>query len=137
MDPVSIIANVIAIAQLTSKIIKYLNRVRSAPKECRQVKVEAANLYSLIIRLQCNLEQDEANGPWLNSVRELALPGGPFEQYHKALKLLESKITMDTFSKKVKLILLWTFTDEEIVRILKTIKLLSNQIMVALEMDHL
>ena len=39
-----VIANLIAVANLTSKIIEYLNDVKDAPKECRQLKVEASNL---------------------------------------------------------------------------------------------
>jgi hypothetical protein len=51
MDPLSITASVIAIVQLTGTVIGYLNDVKDAPKDCKEVKVEAANLYSLLICL--------------------------------------------------------------------------------------
>lgn len=137
MDDIIVIANVIAVAHLTSKIIEYLNDVKDTPKECWQLKIEATNLYSLIIRLQCNLEQGDASDPWCTLVRAMAGQNGPMEQYYKALKQLESKIRIEYSSQKLKRVLLWKFTKTEVVDILGKLEHFKSLINVALDMDHM
>ena len=137
MDLLSITASVIAIVQLTGTVIGYLHDVKDAPKDCKVVKVEVANLYSLLIRLQCHLEQDDVNSPWYTAVRALNASGGPFDQYLQSLQQLESKIAGDGRAHKFRRALVWIFSKEAVASILGRIERLKALIAIALEMDHL
>jgi hypothetical protein len=137
MDPLSITASVIAIIQLTGTVVSYLNDVKDAPKDCKDIKVEAANLYSLLIQLQCRLEQDDLNLPWYATMQSLAVFGGPLDQYLEALKQLESKVVVNGGARKVRGALLWTFSKKAVAKILNRMERLKSLLAVALEMDHL
>jgi hypothetical protein len=86
MDPLSVTASVIAILQLTVKVVKYLQDVNDAPKECQQCAVEASNLLSLLISLRYCLEQATNGDPWYTAIKALNIENGPFDQYKQALE---------------------------------------------------
>jgi len=135
MDPLSISASVIAILQLTSKVIEYLHDVKDAPKDWKQCAIEASNLNSLLIQLKFRLEErsDEA---WYAAVQTLSVEHGPLDQYKHALEQLQSK-TRGSGIKKVGNALTWTFRKEEVASVLSRIERLKSLVQVALEMDHL
>jgi hypothetical protein len=137
MDPLSITASVIAIVQLTGTVIGYLNDVKDAPKDCKEVKVEAANLYSLLIRLQCHLEQEDVNSPWYTAMRALNASGGPFDQYLQSLQLLESKIAADGRAYRFRRALIWTINKEAVVSILGRMERVKTLVGISLKIDHL
>jgi hypothetical protein len=137
MDPLSITASVIAIVQLTGTVIGYLNDIKDAHEDCKKVKVEAANLYSLLIRLQCHLEQEDVNSPWYTAMRALNASGGPFDQYLQSLQLLESKIAADGRAQRFRRALIWTFSKEAVASILGRIERVKTLVGISLEIDHL
>lgn len=137
MDPLSITASVIALVQLTGTVIGYLNDFKDAPKACKEVKVEVANLYSLLIRLQCHLEQDDVTSPWYTAMRALNASGGPLDQYLQSLQLLELKVAADGHAHRFRRALVWTFSKEAVASILGRIERLKTLIGISLEMDHL
>lgn len=65
MDPLSITAGIIAILQLSSKVISYLNDVMNASKDCAKCAVEVSNLHSLLLDLRFRLKSSESRDePW-------------------------------------------------------------------------
>jgi hypothetical protein len=92
MDPLSVTASVIAILQLTGEVIKYLNDVKDAPKECQQCTIETSNLQNLLINLRYRLEQGQTGDPWFTAVRTPNVEHGPLDQYKQALEQLQSKV---------------------------------------------
>ena len=64
MDGLSVAASIIAVLQLTGEVIKYLNDVRDAPKECQRCMTEASNLQNLLINLLYHLNQGKTGDPW-------------------------------------------------------------------------
>lgn len=52
MDPLSVTASVIAILQVTSEVINYLNDIKNAPKDCRKCVIKVVNLCNLLINLR-------------------------------------------------------------------------------------
>jgi hypothetical protein len=137
MDPLSVTAGVIAILQLTGELIKYLNDIKDAPKECQQCTIETSNLQNLLINLRYRLEQGQSGDPWFTAVRALNVANGPLDQYRQALRQLQSKVEKQKGAQEVKRRLLWKFDKAEVASILARIERLKSLVTIALEMDHL
>ena len=71
MDPLSVTASVIAILQLTSEVINYLNNTKNAPKDCRKCAIEAANLCNFLTSLRFHLDDANKDDPWELVVTEI------------------------------------------------------------------
>jgi hypothetical protein len=137
MDPLSITASIIAVLQLTSEVIKYLDDAKDAPKERAQLVTEASNLYGLLMSLKYRLDDGRSNKPWYNTIKLLALPGGPLDQYTAVLEKLRSKVVITNRAKKVMHALFWKFNKSEVDSMLLRMERLKTLIQVGLEMDHL
>lgn len=137
MEPLSVTGSIIAILQLSSKVVGYLNDVKSASKDRMKCAIEAANLNSLLTTLRFRLEESDPNTPWYTTVRALAIENGPLDQYKETLELLQMKMTGGSGLKRARSALLWSFKKGEIASILATMERLKTLVQVALEMDHL
>ena len=93
MDPLSATASIIAVLQLSSKVVGYLTDVKDASKERAKCAVEASNLHSLLLNLRFRLEEGSADTPWYTAVRALAVENGPLDQFKQALETLQTKMT--------------------------------------------
>ncbi|KAI9767963.1 MAG: hypothetical protein M1840_005275 [Geoglossum simile] len=93
MDPLSVTASIIAILQLTSKVIEYPNEIKDAPKDRAQCAIEASNLYNLLIMLRYRLEEGTSNEPWNTAVQAIGVKDGPLDQYKLMVEQLHTKIT--------------------------------------------
>jgi hypothetical protein len=131
-----ITASVIAIWQLTSEVIQYLNDVRNAPKECQQCAIEASNLLGSLTSLRYLSEQAQMGDPWFEQLRKMNVKDGPLDQYKQALELLRTAVEVGDRLQKVKRRLLWKFTKEQVTGILARIDRLKSLVSVALQMDH-
>lgn len=137
MDPLSVTASIIAILQLTNKVIEYLGDVQDAPKDRARLAVEASNLYSLLITLRYRLEEGRSNEAWYTAVRSLGVQNGPLDQYKDTLEQLQRKVTSGSGIKKIGHALVWKFSKEEAIGLLSRMESLKSLIQIALEMDHL
>ncbi|RYP86354.1 hypothetical protein DL769_000738 [Monosporascus sp. CRB-8-3] len=136
MDPLSVTASIVAILQLTSKTIEYLNDVKDASKDRARCAIEASNLYSLLVNLRFRLEEGNSNEPWYAAVRALGVQNGPLDQYRHALEQLQPKTTRGSGIKKMANTLMWKFSKDEVASILSRMERLNGLVQIALEMDH-
>jgi hypothetical protein len=141
MDPLSLTASIIAILQLTSTVINYLNDVKNASKDQARCATEASNVYCLLTNLKYRLEEEakSENASWHTAVRLLNVANGPLDQYRCALEQLQSKVTKASASGLQKAVraLVWKFSKDEVDDILSRIERLKSLTQIALEMDHL
>lgn len=137
MDPLSATASVIAVLQLSSRVVGYLTDVKDASKERAKCAIEASNLHSLLLNLRFRLEEGNANTPWYTAVQALAVENGPLDQFKQALELLQTKMTDEGRVKNVREALLWKFKKEEVASILDRMERLKSTVEIALQMDHL
>jgi hypothetical protein len=137
MDPLSVAASIIAVLQLSNKIIGYFNDVKDSSKERVKCALEASNLYSLLLNLRFRVEEGTADKEWYTAVRALTVENGPLDQFKEALETLRSKITDGGRLKHVSDALLWKFRKEEAASILSQIERLKSLVEIALQMDHL
>ncbi|KAI2611952.1 hypothetical protein GGR54DRAFT_336487 [Hypoxylon sp. NC1633] len=137
MDPLSITASVIAIAELTSKAVNYLNGVKNASKDQERCALEASSLFTLLTSLKYRLEDTTPTDPWYARVLDLGTENGALSQYKVALERLVNKIVPKNKAGKVTAPILWPFKQKEVAEILAAIERLKSLIGIALEMDHL
>ncbi|MCJ1471194.1 hypothetical protein MMC07_009842, partial [Pseudocyphellaria aurata] len=136
MDPLSVTASIIALLQLSSTVLGYLNDVKDASRDRAKCAVEISNLYSLLFSLRSRLEEGSSDEPWNNEVRALGVKDGPLDQFKQALEQLQTKMTGGSRRKKVGDALRWKFSKEEITSIFARIERLKTLVQVALQMDH-
>ncbi|KAF1939264.1 hypothetical protein EJ02DRAFT_446309 [Clathrospora elynae] len=136
MDPLSIAASIIAVLQLSAKVLAYLNDVKDASKDRAKCAVEASNLHSLLLSLRFRLEEGTTNTPWYTAIRALAVDNGPLDQFKQALETLQNRMTNGGRLKKASEALIWKFKKEEIAGILDRIERLKLLVEIALQMDH-
>ncbi|KAF2186071.1 hypothetical protein K469DRAFT_707252 [Zopfia rhizophila CBS 207.26] len=136
MDPLSATASIIAILQLSSKVVGYLTNVKDASRERATCAVEVSNLHSLLLNLGFHLEEGSANTPWHAAVRALAVENGPLDQFKQALETLQTKMTDGGRLKKAGDMLMWKFKKEEVDSILGRIERLKTLVEIALQRDH-
>ena len=137
MDPLSITASIIAVLQLTSKVIQYLDDAKDAPKERARLVTEASNLYGLLMNLKYRLDEGCSNEPWYNAVKSLAVLGGPLDQYRAVLDELRRKVVVSSGVGKITHALVWKFNKVEVDRMLSRMERLKVLVQISLEMDHL
>ena len=137
MDPLSATASVIAILQLSAKVLAYLNDVKDASEGHAQCAIEASNIHNLLTNLRFRLEEGHAYQLWFNAVQALADKNRPLEQFKQALETLQAKWTDGGRLKKVKEALVWKFKKEEVDAILARMERLKTLVEIALQIDHL
>jgi len=133
MDPLSAAASIIAVLQLSGKVLGYLNDVKSASKDRSKCAIEVANLNSLLTALRFHLEESSST-PWYTAAKTLAVENGPLDQFKQALEELHTKMVG---KDKMSDTLAWKFKKEEIASILNRMERLKTLVEVALQMDHL
>jgi len=137
MDPLSVTASIIAVLQLSGKVLEYLNNVKGAPKDRAQCAIEILNLCGLLYKLRDHVEQGEPTQPWYFAIHDLAVKNGPLDQFKEALETLQTKMGAGNRLNKAGETLVWKFKKEEISSILDRIERLKSLIELTLQMDHL
>ncbi|KAF2677088.1 hypothetical protein K458DRAFT_379052, partial [Lentithecium fluviatile CBS 122367] len=134
MDPLSATGSIVAVLQLSTKVLGYLNDVKDASKDRARCAIEAANLNSLLTALRFRLEEGDFS-QWHNSVRALGVENGPLDQFKQALEELQSRMTGGR-AKRLGDKLMWKFKKEEIASILSRMECLKSLVQIALQMDQ-
>jgi hypothetical protein len=137
MDPLSVTASIIAVLQLSVKVLSYLNDVKDASKDRTECAVETSSLHSLLLNLRFRLEGGDTSQPWYVAVRALAVENGPLDQFKHALETLQARMTDGGRLKKAGDALMWKFKKEEVAEVLARVERLKTLVEIALQMDHL
>jgi hypothetical protein len=137
MDPLSVTASIIAVLQLSAKVLSYLNDVKDASKDRAECAVETSSLYSLLLNLRFRLEGGDTSQLWYVAVRALAVENGPLDQFKHALETLQARMTDRGRLKKACDALVWKFKKEEVAEVLARVERLKTLVEIALQMDHL
>lgn len=138
MDLLSATGSIIAVLQLSVKILGYLNDIKDASKDRTQCATEISNLYALFFNLRARIEEGNFECPWYRAVQALTVKSGPIDQFKDALELLQTRMTASRNQlKKASEPLVWKFQKGEVASILSRIERLKTLAHIALEMDHL
>lgn len=137
MDPLSVTASIVAIVQLSTKALGYLDYVKDASKDRTRWTTEILNLCNLLYRLRDRVEEGYLDKSWFADVQALAVKGGPFDQFKQALETLHAKIADSGRINRAGEVLMWKSKKEEVASILGQIERVKTLIEFALQMDHL
>jgi hypothetical protein len=139
MDPVAAVGLTASVAQLlntTAKVIKYLNRVKTASHDRARLAREATSLLALLTEFRYTIEGDPAD-PWFASYRLLEVHGGPLEQLQEAMNEVVRKLKPKNGLKEFGMALLWPFSLSEIDGTLRKIERLKSHIGLAMQTNQL
>ncbi|KAH0562324.1 hypothetical protein GP486_002978 [Trichoglossum hirsutum] len=134
MDPLSISASIVALLQLSSKVIKFLRDVKDAPDDVKRLMVEVSSTKGLLLTLLDLVESGEAGS---NTVNSLNAPNGPLKQCRSALDCLAERVLPAVGLDKARKALLWPFQKGEVREILSAIERQKTLFSLALHNDHL
>jgi hypothetical protein len=137
MDPLSATASIIAILQLSGKVLSYLNDVKDASQGRAQCAIEVANLHGLLFQLRFRIEGIDSKETSYIAIQALTVEKGPLDQFKEALEMLEANMTGRGRLLKAGRALLWKFKKEEIACILDRMERLKTSIGVVLALEHL
>ena len=137
MDPLSLTASIVAVLQMTGKLLSYLNDVRNTTKDQAQLAVEASNIYGLLTSLRFRVEQSNAHDPWFSAVHKLSMENGPLDQAKEALERLVSKVEPSQGIQRLGRQLMWNFDKSEMRDIVHKIERIKTLVNIALTDDLL
>ena len=135
MDPLSLSASIVALLQITGKLLSYLNDVRNTTKDQAQLAVEASNIYGLLASLRFRVEQSDAHDPWFSAVQNLGTENGPLDQAKEALERLVLRIEPCQGIQRLGKRLMWKFEKSEMRDILDEIERIKALVNIALMHD--
>jgi hypothetical protein len=89
MDLPSTLASINVSLQLSTTVLKYLNKVHETSKDYALCTIEAAAIHSLLSILKSRLEEGKFNQPWFTAVQTFTAVKGPLDQFNQALEMLQ------------------------------------------------
>lgn len=141
MDPITVVgflASVVQLIDVTSKVVKYFNDVKNAPKDRGKLAREATGLLALFTDLRYRVEETTSIDPWFIGLRSLGEEGGPLREFNTSMNEIADKLAPAATSvENLKKALRWTLDKNEINAILSKIERLKTLIALALQNDHL
>ena len=144
-DPLSLTANIIAVLDLTTKLIHYVNSVKEASKDRKALSKEAINLLSLLSELKDRADEADASKSWNKGILLLNDVDGPLLQLGETLSDLLDKVTLDDDGKlqvvnritRARVRLTWSFFKDKVEGLLTQIERLKSHISIILQQDSL
>ena len=137
MDPLSLTASLIAILQLSSKVTLYLKQLKSGSRERIKFREEIRNITYMIQVLNDRIEDAEALGDDLASIKSLKTCGGPLDQLKNAFEFLAHKLASHGMLENFARSMLWPFSKAEVKDILNIIERQKSMLGLALENDQM
>lgn len=136
-DPLSITAGIIAVLQLTTTAVQYLNDVKDAPAERHRILIEVSTLSGFLLTLKALAESMQTNDLQASALRSLNVPDGPLEQIKSALERLLSTIKPARGLQRVSTSLTWTLKKTDVNNILASIERQKVLFLLAMQNDHM
>lgn len=150
MDPLSFVASLITILDLTFTVVEYINDVKDSRQERIRLRDEITSasgtlhmLYDRIKREQKRMDEDpDGSGQsWMSSVMTLGVPKGPLEQFKEVLDELAGQMSPPTGNgrmlRKLGKSLAWSFQRRDIERYISVIERKKALFLLALQNDSM
>ena len=139
MDPITIAGLGGTVAQLidtTSKVIRYINDVKNAPKERGKLAREVSNLLPLFTDLRYRIDESNSTDPWFHGLQSLGGKGSPLEAFQSTLEEIATKLEPKSNVRKVAQAFSWPLEKKEVEGLLARIERLKSLIGLALQKDN-
>ena len=136
-EVLGLISSIIAILELSSVVIDYVHKTKSASDDSERLLLEISSINGFLASLKELISRAESQDSWLDTVKSLGTPQGPIAQYDSALKRLEAKLKPVAGWKKAGKVLRWPFEKTEVAEILGSIERQKALFALALANDHI
>ncbi|MCJ1387554.1 hypothetical protein MMC18_000397 [Xylographa bjoerkii] len=140
-DPLSTLASLIAIVQISGSIVSicydYRSAVKKACKDQVRLTEEVKSLRDVLEGLVALADQDSSGDSRLPMINTLNQKDGPLEQCKSELKALEAKLRPASGWKAVGKALKWPLSEPEVVKSLTSLNRLKATLMLALTTDQM
>ncbi|KAH7324057.1 hypothetical protein BKA65DRAFT_598554 [Rhexocercosporidium sp. MPI-PUGE-AT-0058] len=143
MDPISITGTLIAVLQVTTKIITicydYRQGVVSASREVLQISSSLNSLKDVLeslLNLIENSTKSDSSASSLATVERLAKDGGTLQSCQEELLRLKRKLEPETGWRKVKKSLVWPLKEAEVKKALDGLERSKSMMLLALSADQ-
>jgi hypothetical protein len=137
-DPLSATASIIAVLQLSAKLLQYLRGVTGAPKERRRLILEISSLRGVLETLQDTLN-DATTKAWASTRTSLVDPRGPLALLETSLEEIVRKVGKHSrLPSKIDILansLRWPFKEREIEMLLSIIERQKSLLLLAFDND--
>lgn len=135
-DPLSITSGIIAVLQLASAVVQYLNAVKDASDDRQKLTMEIGSVTGFLYLLKDSAEKSIAQSAPSSTLSSLCVPSGPLTLFGEELNQLATKLAPahGRFRKAAKA-LRWPFQKSEIASIFSRIERLKTMFGLALSND--
>ena len=127
-------SGIITLVQFAGTVIGYLRDVNDSSNDRKKLLEELRLTHYLLFQLKEDAQGDPHK--WSETIRSLAITGGPIDQFNKTLKFIEEKLETGSGLKKFGKALKWTFQKAEVQSLLSTLERQKAFFNIALQNDH-
>jgi hypothetical protein len=135
-EAVGLVASIVAILELSAKVLGYLNDVKDASTDRARCALEVATVHGLLEKLRHRIEEHNDPDSWFRSARDV-IKGGLLDQFEEALLDLHDGLTAGGRFRRAAEALKWKFKKEEVRDILNRVGRFNTVMITALQMDQL
>lgn len=122
MEALGAASSIIAVLQLSSEVIKYINSAVGATKERKRLRAELRACERILEDLADEADDSDEGKAWSETIKALESPGAPLGRLDTALRSIEAKLHPKGRVDKVLTSLKWPFRAAEVTEILSTIE---------------
>jgi hypothetical protein len=136
-EVLGVVSSIIAILELTSEAVVYINGVKDATKETIKIRDEISSTGFVLAMLKDHAKRNDADSSWLPTLASLAVEDGPLSHFKSCLQKLTSRLKLADGVKGTVRRLTWPFRKDEVLEILGTIERQKALFNLALQNDHM
>ncbi|KAH6989117.1 hypothetical protein BKA56DRAFT_710473 [Ilyonectria sp. MPI-CAGE-AT-0026] len=133
MDPLGATASVIAVLQLSSEVVTYINSAVSATHERRRLREEVRACGYILQQLKDEADDSEVGKAWSETIKALEAPDAPLARLWVALRTVRAKLQPKEGPKRLLENLKWPFSEKEVEKIIAAIEREKSLLGLALE----
>ncbi|KAI9890633.1 MAG: hypothetical protein M1814_003831 [Vezdaea aestivalis] len=137
MEAVGLVASIVQITHAAIKASKYLNDVRHAPGDRKDLTLQIVSTIPLLTELRSLAEDTKTGDPWCNSARALEAHNGPLDQFKSAMDDLARRLKPTRTIKSIGRSIIWTLSKKEVNDVLSKTERLKSSISILLQKDQL
>lgn len=140
-EPLGILASLIAVVQISSKVISicyaYRSGVKKAPRDLTRITSDVTSLRDIIEQLIRIVDEDSSSkNSRLHTIQTLNEPGGPLIRLQYELKTLEAKLKPASGWNAVGQALMWPLREGDVNNTLSFIERVKSTLSLSLLTDH-
>jgi hypothetical protein len=134
-DPLSTTASIIAIVQLSSAVVEYINRARGATKERKRLRDEVRACEFILQQLKDEANDTEEGIAWSETIKALEGSDAPLGRLWVALNVVKAKLEPKSGLEKALTSLKWPFNEKEVEKIILAVEREKTLLQLALTND--